>query len=97
MKNCPTSNMNRSQLWGFEVSHIVAGFTILAVSNVLLNIVKAPLILSWIFGLGTLAVLRIVSHGQKNGHLEMLAKYVTSPHIYLGHCGRRLPAKGDSN
>ncbi len=91
MKNCPTSNMNRSQLWGFEVSHIVTAFTVLAASNVLLNIVNAPLLLSWLFGLTTLAILRVISHGQKNGHLEMMAKFLIEPHIYLGHTGRRKP------
>lgn len=89
MKNCPTSNMNRSQLWGFEVSHIVTGFAVLASSNVILNILKAPLFLSWAFGLGTLALLRIISHGQKNGHLELLARFVLEPHLYLGHKGYR--------
>ncbi|MGE4131971.1 MAG: hypothetical protein AB7F86_10055 [Bdellovibrionales bacterium] len=80
--------MNRTQLWGFEVSHIVAGFTVLAGTNVLLNIMSLPLFLSWIFGITTLTALRIISHGQKSGHLELLAKYVLSPHIYLGHRGR---------
>jgi hypothetical protein len=90
MKNCPTSNMNRSQLWGFEVSHLVASFGVLAASNVMLNIANAPLFLSWAFGFGTLAALRIISHGQKNGHLELLGRYVLEPHIYLGHKGRFL-------
>ncbi len=80
--------MNRSQLWGFEVSHIVTAFTILAGSNVTLNILHLPLFLSWVMGLGTLAALRVISHGQKNGHLELLARYVTEPHIFLGHAGR---------
>ena len=87
MKNCPTSNMNRSQLWGFEVSHIVTAFSVLAFSNVILNILKAPLLLSWGLGLGVLGLLRIISHGQKNGHLELLFKYLTEPHLYLGHRG----------
>lgn len=87
MKNCPTSNMNRSQLWGFEVSHIIVSFSILAGSNVLLNILQAPLFLSWFLGLGTLAVLRVISHGQKNGHLELLVKYYIEPHLFLGHTG----------
>lgn len=85
MKNCPTSNMNRSQLWGFEVSHIVTAFTVLAGSNVLLNILHSPLFLSWVLGFSTLAVLKVISHGQKSGHLELLARYITQPHIYLGH------------
>lgn len=85
MKSCPTSNMTKSKFWGFEVSHIVGAFGILAASNVLLNIFNAPLILSWIFGLGTLLVLRVISHGQKDGHLELLLRYLTEPHVYLGH------------
>ncbi|RYZ77596.1 MAG: hypothetical protein EOP05_01245 [Proteobacteria bacterium] len=93
MKNCPTSNMNRSQFWGFEVSHIIISFTVLAVSNVMLNIFKLPLILSWVFGLLTLGILRVISHGQKNGHLELLARYVLEPHVYLGHAGRKRSEK----
>lgn len=85
MKNCPTSNMIRSKFWGFEVSHIVGSFSILAGSNVLLNIIGLPLILSWVFGITTLLVLRFISHGQKDGHLELVAKFIAEPHVYLGH------------
>lgn len=88
MKNCPTSNMNKSKLWGFEVSQIVSSFFVLAGSNVLLNILGAPLIFSWVMGIATLSVLRVISHGQKNGHLELLARYVIEPHLYLGHQDR---------
>lgn len=89
MKNCPTSNMNKSQLWGFEVSHIVAGFGVLAGTNVILNIFGGPLILSWVAGIISLVALRIVSHGQKDGHLELLGRFIFEPHIYLGHKGRK--------
>jgi len=85
MKNCPTSNMNKSTLWGFDVSQIVASFFILAGSNVLLNILGAPLIFSWVFGISTLITLRIISHGQKNGHLELLTRFIVEPHLFLGH------------
>lgn len=88
MKNCPTSNMNKSQLWGFEVSHIIAAFIVLAGSNVMLNIVGLPLIFSWGLGLVTILGLRIVSHGQKNGHLELLARFTIEPHLFLGHQNR---------
>ncbi len=88
MKSCPTSNMNRSQLWGFEVSHIVISFGILAATNVLLNIFHAPLFISWLFGIGALVVLRFVSRGQKNGHLEILLRFIIEPHLYLGHRDR---------
>jgi len=80
--------MNRSRLWGFEVSHIVASFAVLAGSNVLLNILGAPLIFSWGLGLLTIIVLRVISHGQKDGHLELLARFTFDPHIYLGHQAR---------
>lgn len=81
--------MNRSKLWGFEVSQIVASFFVLASSNVILNISGNPLILSWVAGIGTLITLRIISHGQKNGHLELLVRFVAEPHIYLGHSLRK--------
>ena len=89
MKNCPTSNMNRSQFWGFEVSHIILSFTVLAASNVLLNIFNSPLIFSWVMGVSCLGVLRLISHGQKNGHLELLARFIFEPHVFLGHAGRK--------
>lgn len=85
MKNCPTSNMNKSTLWGFDVSQIVASFFILAGSNVFLNILGLPLIFSWALGLTSLITLRIVSHGQKNGHLELLARFIIEPHLFIGH------------
>ena len=90
MKNCPTSNMNRSKFWGFEVSHIVSAFFVLAATNVILNVIGAPLILSWGFGIGALAILRVISHGQKNGHLELLFRFISSPRIYLGHALRAI-------
>ena len=80
--------MNRSKLWGFEVSQIVAAVIVLAGSNVTLNVMGLPLILSWVTGLLTLIILRVISHGQKNGHLELLGRFATAPHVYLGHQGR---------
>jgi hypothetical protein len=88
--------MNKSKLWGFDVSQIVASFAVLAGSNVILNILGAPLIFSWVFGLFTLLVLRVISHGQKNGHLELLGRFVVEPHMYLGHQGRLASRNGDS-
>ena len=85
MKNCPTANMNRSRLWGFEVSHIVASFLSLAVSNVVLNIMAAPLFLSWVLGGGVLIALKLLSIGQKDGHLEFALSFAAGPHIFLGH------------
>jgi uncharacterized membrane protein YhaH (DUF805 family) len=81
--------MNRSKFWGFEVSHVIASLVVLAISNILLNMLGAPILISWGLGIGTLIVLRVVSHGQKQGHLEMLVKFIASPHIFLGHRLRR--------
>lgn len=89
MRPCPTSNMNKSKFWGFEVSHVIASLVVLAISNILLNMLGAPILISWGLGIGTLMVLRVVSHGQKQGHLEMLVKFIASPHIFLGHQLRR--------
>jgi hypothetical protein len=89
MKSCPTSNMIKSKFCGFEVGHIVGAFSVLAFTNVVLNIMGLPLILSWGFGVTTLVVLRVLSSGQKEGHLELMAKYITEPHIYIGHKERR--------
>ncbi len=88
MKNCPTSNINRSKLWGFEVSQIVTSFAVLAGSNVILNIIGGPLIISWAIGIGCLVVLRVISIGQKDGHLELLLRFIAEPHVYIGHKDR---------
>ncbi len=81
--------MNRSKLWGFEVSQIVTAFLALAASNVALNILGLPLIFSWVAGIVTLVTLRVISHGQKNGHLELMGRYLTAPHLYLGQQGSK--------
>ncbi len=88
MKSCPTSNMNRSKLWGFEVSQIVSAFAVLAGSNVVLNILQFPLIFSWLLGITTLLALRLVSHGQKEGYLELAIRFACEPHVFLGHRAR---------
>jgi hypothetical protein len=93
MKACPTSNMNRSRLWGFEVSHIIVSFGALTVSNIILGAFSMPLLLSWVAGLSTLCLLRVVSIGQKDGHLELAARFFCEPHVYLGHEFRRRDAQ----
>ena len=80
--------MNRSKLWGFEVSQIISSFIVLAASNVTLNMLGLPLIFSWAAGVLTLAALRVISHGKKSGHLELLGRFMTAPHVYFGHQGR---------
>jgi hypothetical protein len=81
--------MNRSKLWGFEVSQIVAAFAVLALANVVCNITGIPLLFSWVLGIATLLALRLLSHGQKEGFLELALRFAVEPHIYLGHQERR--------
>lgn len=81
----PTSLQGKSQLWGFEVSHIVGSFMVLALSNVGLQMMNMPLIFSWALALLSLALLRVMSIGQKSGHLELLTRFYFQPHIFLGH------------
>lgn len=88
MKDCPTSNMNKSRLWGFEVSHIIASFAVLTITNVLLGITGFPVVLSWGFGVLSLFTLRLLSHGEKAGHLELKAWFYGSPRVFLGHQSR---------
>jgi hypothetical protein len=90
MKNCPTSNVNRSKLWGFEVSQIIAAFVALTVSNIGLSAFGGPIILSWVIGGGVLAILRLISVGQKDGHLELTVRFIFEPHLFLGHSERRI-------
>ena len=85
--------MNKSKLWGFDVGQIVGAFIVLAGSNVILNIIGAPLVFSWALGITTLLSLRVISHGQKNGHLVLLGRFIVEPHIFIGHQGRLLKVK----
>jgi hypothetical protein len=83
--------MNRSKLWGFEVGQIVAAFIALTGSNIACSTLGLPLLLSWLFGVGTLLGLRVVSLGQKDGHLELTLRFMAEPHLFLGHKERRKP------
>lgn len=67
------------------MGHVIASLGVLAISNILLNMIGASVLISWALGLCTLLFLRVISHGQKQGHLEMLMKFTFSPHIFLGH------------
>jgi hypothetical protein len=77
--------MNRSKLWGFEVGQIVLGFGVLAASNVALGAFQLPLIFSWVLGFSAAIALRVVSFGQKTGHLELSVRFMVEPHLFLGH------------
>ena len=76
--------MKKGKLWGFEIQHIISAAVMLIVSNIFLNIINAPLVLSWVFAAVTLIALRILSLGKKAGHLGFLMSWLKDPHLYLG-------------
>lgn len=80
----PTIHMKKGKLWGFEIQHIISAAIMLIVSNIFLNIINAPLILSWVFAIVTLLALRLLSLGKKAGHLGFLVCWLKDPHLYLG-------------
>ncbi len=84
MQNNPTCHLKRSELWGFEVTHIVVSFAVMMLTNILCSALKLPVIASWIIGLGCLGALRLLSLGKKAGHLGFVALYLTRPRLYLG-------------
>ena len=84
MQTNPTCHLKRSELWGFEVSHIIVSFGVMMITNVICSALKLPVFASWIVGLGCLGVLRLLSIGKKAGHLGFVAHYLTRPRLYLG-------------
>jgi hypothetical protein len=94
MQSNPTCQLRRSQLWGFEISHIIVSFAVLMLTNLACSALKLPVISSWIVGLGCLTVLRLLSIGKKAGHLGFVALYLSRPRLYLG--GALRSQKGNS-
>ena len=94
MLNNPTGNLKKSQLWGFEISHIIVSFGLMMVSNFLLSALKLPVFTSWIVGILCLMVLRIMSIGKKAGHLGFLMNFLIKPRIHLG-CTLRNHKRGE--
>lgn len=84
MENNPTCHLKRSQLWGFEITHLLASFVLMMVSNLLFSALGLPLMISWILGLVALVCLRLLSLGKKLGHMGFLLSYLTRPRLYLG-------------
>jgi hypothetical protein len=84
MQTNPTCHLKRSELWGFEVSHIIVSFGVMMLTNIICSALKLPVFASWIVGLGCLAVLRLLSIGKKAGHMGFVALYLTRPRLYLG-------------
>jgi len=84
MQTNPTCHLKRSELWGFEVSHIIVSFGVMMITNIICSALKLPVFASWIVGLGCLAVLRLLSIGKKAGHMGFVATYLTRPRLYLG-------------
>lgn len=88
----PMSFIKKSELWGFEVAHILGAFSAMTAVNFACSWFHLPLSLSWGAGIVTLLVLRLLSLGKKAGHLGFLAQWLIEPHVYLGM--RRCRAEG---
>lgn len=84
MLSNPTCHLKSSQLWGFEIVHIVSSFAVMMLSNLLFSALNLPVVTSWVLGILMLAGLRIASIGKKVGHLGFLASYLIQPRFYLG-------------
>ena len=84
MQTNPTCHLKRSELWGFEVTHIIVSFGVMMLTNLICSALKLPVFASWIAGIGCLAVLRLLSIGKKAGHMGFVALYLTRPRLYLG-------------
>lgn len=77
--------MNKSRFWGFEVSHILVSFCLMVLVNFVMSMLGWPLFVSWLVGIATLVLLRLLSIGQKTGHLELWLRFMAGPHLFLGH------------
>lgn len=80
----PTIHLKKGKLWGFDVQHILLSIGVLVVCNVLLGFFDLPLFISWVAGLSSLVILRIVSSGKKAGHLGFFIQWLSQSHIFLG-------------
>jgi len=96
MQSNPTCHLKRSELWGFEVSHIVVSFIFMMLTNLICSALKLPVFASWFVGIGTLSVLRLLSIGKKAGHLGFVALYLVRSRLYLGVALRSLRKGGPS-
>lgn len=80
----PTAKLSRSQIWGFEVSHVLIAVSIMLATNSAFSLFGIPVIFSWAIGIGALLGLRLVSHGKKSGHISFLLLKISQPSILLG-------------
>lgn len=88
----PLAFIKRSELWGFEVTHILGAFGAMTAANFLCSWFHLPLSISWGAGAFTLLFLRLLSMGKKAGHLGFLLQWLVEPHVYLG--ARLCPNQG---
>lgn len=93
MQSNPTCHLKRSHVWGFEIAHLGVSLGIMMLSNFALSALGLPVFISWVLGLTLLFTLRILSIGQKAGHLGFLLRFLMMPRLYLGS---RLRARGIS-
>ncbi len=84
MRNNPTCHLKTSHLWGFEITHIVASFSVMMLSNFAFSSMGLPVFGSWILGIAMLLCLRILSIGKKAGHLGFVMSFLLKPRFFLG-------------
>ena len=86
----PTAKNFRQAIMGFEVSHVIGAVLSSCILNTLLGVLGLVQWPSIALGLVVLVGLRIVTSGEKPGHLQFAALWATRPRLYLGHAYRPL-------
>ncbi len=80
----PTSKLSKSQLWGFEITHLLIALGVMLTSNSLLSMTGLPVIFSWLVAAIALVALKASSAGKRPGHLGFVIARVCTPRIFLG-------------
>jgi len=80
----PTAKLSKSQIWGFEVAHLLIAVVTMLTSNTVFSILGVPVIFSWAVGIVCLLTLRVVSHGKKLGHVSFIFQRFANAPILLG-------------
>ncbi len=89
IKTNPTARNFRQAMFGFEVTHVIGAVLSSCISNTALGVLGVPQWPSIVLGVFVLLALRVLSGGQKPGHLQFLALWLTRPRLYLGHANRK--------
>lgn len=88
IKTNPAARNFRQAILGFEVTHVIGAVLSSCIVNTALGVLGAAQWPSIALGVIVLVFLRVLSGGQKPGHLKFLALWLSRPHLYLGHGSR---------